>query len=202
MTETTKPHFTITTAISYPNGEPHIGHAYEAIATDALARFKRLDGHPVFFLTGVDAHGLKMKQTAAKLGMTPDELADRNTPKFKEMLSALSVSYDDFISTREQRHFEFVSEIWRRMEKAGDIYLAGYKGWYSVRDEAYYAESETVLGANNVRLGPQGTPVEWTEEQTYFFRLSKYREEAAEALRRESRLHLAARAAQRDRKLR
>lgn len=174
MTETTKPHFTITTAISYPNGEPHIGHAYEAIATDALARFKRLDGHPVFFLTGVDAHGLKMKQTAAKLGMTPDELADRNTPKFQEMLSALSVSYDDFISTREQRHFESVSEIWRRMEKAGDFYLAGYQGWYSVRDEAYYAESETVLSANGVRLGPQGTPVEWTEEQTYFFRLSKY----------------------------
>ncbi len=175
MTETaTKPHFTISTAISYPNAEPHIGHAYEAVATDALARFKRLDGHPVFFVTGVDAHGLKMKQTAAKLGVTPAQLADENTEKFKEMLSALEVSYDDFISTREPRHFESVSEIWRRMEKAGDIYLAGYKGWYSVRDEAFYAESETVLGANNVRLGPQGTPVEWTEEQTYFFRLSKY----------------------------
>ena len=90
------------------------------------------------------------------------------------MLSALNVSYDDFISTREPRHFESVTEIWRRMEKAGDIYLAGYQGWYSVRDEAFYAESETVLGANDVRLGPQGTPVEWTEEQTYFFRLSKY----------------------------
>jgi methionyl-tRNA synthetase len=175
MTEKTdKPHFTITTAISYPNGEPHIGHAYEAVATDALARFKRLDGHPVFFLTGVDAHGLKMKQTAAKLGITPTELADLNTPKFKDMLSALNVSYDDFISTREPRHFDSVAEIWRRMEKAGDIYLDGYRGWYSVRDEAFYAESETVLGANGVRLGPQGTPVEWTEEQTYFFRLSKY----------------------------
>jgi methionyl-tRNA synthetase len=176
MTETAKPHFTITTAISYPNGEPHIGHAYEDVATDALARFKRLDGHPVFFVTGVDVHGLKMKQTAAKLGMTPEELAERNTPKFKEMATALQVSFDDFISTREPRHFESVTEIWRRMEKAGDIYLAGYKGWYSVRDEAYYAESETVLGANGVRLGPQGTPVEWTEEQTYFFRLSKYQD--------------------------
>ncbi|MBI4724616.1 MAG: methionine--tRNA ligase, partial [Rhodomicrobium sp.] len=175
MTETeTKTHFTITTAISYPNAEPHIGHAYEAIATDALARFKRLDGHPVFFVTGVDAHGLKMKQTAAKLGIAPEQLAEENTPKFKDMLSALHVSYDDFISTREPRHFESVAEIWRRMEKAGDIYLAGYQGWYSVRDEAFYAESETVLGANGVRLGPQGTPVEWTEEQTYFFRLSKY----------------------------
>ncbi len=176
MTDTAKPHFTITTAISYPNGEPHIGHAYEDVATDALARFKRLDGHPVLFVTGVDVHGLKMKQTAAKLGITPEELADRNTPKFKEMAAALQVSYDDFISTREQRHFESVAEIWRRMEKAGDIYLAGYKGWYSVRDEAFYAESETVLGANGVRLGPQGTPVEWTEEQTYFFRLSKYQD--------------------------
>ena len=106
MTKTeAKPHFTITTAISYPNAEPHIGHAYEAVATDALARFKRLDGHPVFFVTGVDAHGLKMKQTAAKLGITPDELAEQNTPKFKDMLSALEVSYDDFISTREPRHF-------------------------------------------------------------------------------------------------
>lgn len=177
MTETAaKPHFTITTAISYPNGEPHIGHAYEDVATDALARFKRLDGHPVFFVTGVDVHGLKMKQTAAKLGLTPGELADQNTPKFKEMLSALQISHDDFISTREDRHFEAVAEIWRRMEKAGDIYLGGYQGWYSVRDEAFYAESETVLGANGIRLGPQGTPVEWTEEQTYFFRLSKYQD--------------------------
>jgi methionyl-tRNA synthetase len=175
MTETAaKTHFTITTAISYPNAEPHIGHAYEAIATDALARFKRLDGHPVFFLTGVDEHGLKMKQTAVKEGITPLELADRNTPKFLEMLAALHVSYDDFIRTTEPRHYESVAEIWQRMEKAGDIYLAGYKGWYSVRDEAYYMESETVLGANGIRLGPQGTPVEWTEEQTYFFRLSKY----------------------------
>ena len=175
MTEpAAKPHFTISTAISYPNAEPHIGHAYEAIATDALARFKRLDGHPVYFMTGVDVHGLKMKQTAEKQGITPLELAEKNTAKFKDMLAGLNVSYDDFISTREQRHVDSVSEIWRRMEKAGDIYLAGYQGWYSVRDEAYYAESETVLGANDVRLGPQGTPVEWTEEQTYFFRLSKY----------------------------
>lgn len=169
-----RPHFNITTAISYPNGEPHIGHAYEAIATDALARFKRLDGYEVFFVTGVDEHGLKMKQTAMKQGLTPKALGDRNTPRFQAMLAALNISYDDFIRTTEPRHYEAVAEMWRRMEKAGDIYLAGYQGWYSVRDEAFYAESETVLGANGVRLGPQGTPVEWTEEQTYFFRLSKY----------------------------
>lgn len=167
-------HFTITTAISYPNGEPHVGHAYEAVTTDALARFKRLDGHSVFFLTGVDEHGLKMYKTANELGITPTQLAERHTPRFQEMLSKFNISNDDFIRTTEPRHHESVTEIWRRMEKAGDIYLAGYQGWYSVRDEAFYAEDETVLGADGVRIGPQGTPVEWTEEQTYFFRLSKY----------------------------
>ncbi len=145
MTEqATKPHFTISTAISYPNGDPHIGHAYEAIATDALSRFKRLDGHPVFFMTGVDAHGLKMKQTAAKLGITPDELADKNTEKFKAMLRTLHVQYDDFISTREPRHFEAVAEIWRRMEKAGDIYLDGYQGWYATRRSMLKAKRSLV----------------------------------------------------------
>ncbi len=169
-----KPAFYITTAISYPNGEPHIGHAYEAIATDAIARFKRLDGYNVFFLTGIDEHGLKMKQTASKAGITPAELAARNVPLFQEMLKTLNISNDDFIRTSEPRHYASVAEIWKRMEKAGDIYLGSYKGWYSVRDEAYYAESETVLGADGVRLGPQGTPVTWTEEETYFFKLSKY----------------------------
>jgi methionyl-tRNA synthetase len=177
MTESTaKPTFTISTAISYPNGEPHMGHAYEAIATDALARFKRLDGHSVFFMTGVDEHGLKMQQTAQKAGLSPKELSDRNTAKFVDMLKAFGVEYDDFIRTGESRHHESVSELWRRMEKAGDIYLGGYQGWYSVRDEAFYAESETVLGTNGKRIGPQGTEVEWTEEQTYFFRLSKYQD--------------------------
>jgi len=172
MTE--KPAYYITTAISYPNGAPHIGHAYEAIATDALARFHRLDGYDVYFLTGVDEHGLKMKQTAQKEGLTPRELGDRNTPRFQEMCRALNVSNDDFIRTTEPRHYEAVTEIWKRMEARGDIYLDTYAGWYSVRDEAFYAESETELGEDGVRRGPTGTPVEWTEEQTYFFRLSKY----------------------------
>ena len=177
MTKTeAKPHFTISTAISYPNAEPHIGHAYEAVATDALARFKRLDGHPVFFMTGVDAHGLKMKQTAAKPASRPMQLADQNTPKFKDMLSALEVSHDDFISTREPRHFESRERNLAAHGEGGRHLSRRLQGWYSVRDEAFYAESETVLGANGVRLGPQGTPVEWTEEQTYFFRLSKYQD--------------------------
>jgi methionyl-tRNA synthetase len=166
--------FYITTAISYPNGEPHIGHAYEAIATDTIARFERLDGKDVFFLTGTDEHGLKMKQTAAKEGLTPRELADRNTKRFREMAGLLGLSNDDFIRTTEQRHHAASVEIWRRMEKAGDIFLKNYGGWYSVRDEAYYNESETAVGDDDVRRGPQGTPVEWTEEETYFFKLSDY----------------------------
>jgi methionyl-tRNA synthetase len=168
--------FYITTAISYPNGAPHIGHAYEAIATDAIARFERLDGRDVFFLTGTDEHGLKMKQTALREGLTPRQLADRNAPRFQEMAAALGLSNDDFIRTTEERHHRACAEIWRRMEKAGDIYLAKYAGWYSVRDEAFYDKSETTLGPDGVRVGPQGTPVEWNEEETYFFRLSAYRD--------------------------
>ena len=168
--------FYITTAISYPNGAPHIGHAYEAVATDAIARFKRLDGDDVFFMTGVDEHGLKMTQTAAKEGVTPRELSDRNVPLFVGMCDKLNVSYDRFIRTTEPAHYASVQEIWRRMERAGDIYLGTYAGWYSVRDEAFYDESETYLNADRVRLGPQGTPVEWTEEKTYFFRLSAYQD--------------------------
>ncbi|HDL16955.1 MAG TPA: methionine--tRNA ligase, partial [Rhizobiales bacterium] len=138
--------FYITTAISYPNGAPHIGHAYEAIATDALARFKRLDGFNVYFLTGADEHGVKMQQTAAAEGISPRELADRNTPRFQEMVKALNCSNDDFIRTSEERHHRSVQEVWRRMEANGDIYLGTYSGWYSVRDEAYYDESELSAG--------------------------------------------------------
>ena len=111
--------FYITTAISYPNGQPHIGHAYEAIATDAIARFERLDGKDVYFLTGTDEHGLKMKQTAAKEGLTPRELADHNSKRFREMAGLLGLSNDDFIRTTEPRHYRASEEIWRRMQAAG-----------------------------------------------------------------------------------
>jgi len=168
--------FYITTAISYPNGAPHIGHAYEAIATDAIARFERADGRDVLFLTGTDEHGLKMKQTAVKEGLSPRALADRNSERFRAMAAALDLSNDDFIRTTEERHYKSCQEIWRRMEQAGDIFLKTYKGWYSVRDEAFYSESETSLGKDGVRIGPQGSPVDWTEEETYFFRLSAYQE--------------------------
>jgi len=168
----------ITTAISYPNGTPHIGHAYEAIATDAIARFERLDGKDVFFLTGTDEHGLKMKQTAQKEGLSPRALADRNSARFREMAAALNLSNDDFIRTTEPRHYRSSEEIWRRMARAhnGDIFLKKYAGWYSVRDEAFYAQKETTLGPDGVRIGPQGTPVEWFEEETFFFRLSAYQD--------------------------
>lgn len=170
-----KPFF-VTTAISYPNGVPHIGHAYEAITSDAIARFERLDGKDVFFLTGTDEHGLKMKQTAVKLGVSPLELANTNAARFLEMVQVLGLSHNDFIRTTEARHHAACQEVWRRMEANGDIYLKAYAGWYSVRDEAYYAADETRVGEDGVRVGGQGTPVEWTQEETFFFRLSKYQD--------------------------
>jgi len=173
---TSKNTFYITTAISYPNGAPHFGHAYEAIATDAIARFERLDGKDVFFLTGTDEHGLKMKQTAAREGLTPRELADRNTARFQELAKVLRLTHDDFIRTIEPRHFKSAQAIWQRMVQAGDIYTDKYAGWYSVRDEAFYAEGETTKNSDGIRVGPQGTPVEWHEEETYFFRLSAYQD--------------------------
>jgi methionyl-tRNA synthetase len=163
----------ITTAISYPNGKPHIGHAYELIATDAMARFQRLDGKDVFFLTGTDEHGQKMQQTARAEGITPEALAERNSGEFRAMGKLLNASNDDFIRTTEQRHHEASKDIWNRMADNGDIYKDTYAGWYSVRDEAFYAEDETSV-RDGVRYGPQGTPVEWVEESSYFFKLSEY----------------------------
>ena len=169
--------FYITTAISYPNGAPHIGHAYEAVATDAIARFKRLDGFDVFFLTGTDEHGQKMMQTAAKEGLTARQLRDRNVPLFEKMVERLECSNDDFIHTTEERHHRASQAIWQAMEKNGDIYLSKYAGWYSVRDEAYYAEDETHLNEHGKRIATKtGTPVEWVEEESYFFRLSAYQQ--------------------------
>ncbi|MEL6872538.1 MAG: methionine--tRNA ligase, partial [Pseudomonadota bacterium] len=168
--------FYITTAISYPNGPPHVGHAYEAVTTDVIARFMRADGRDVYFLTGTDEHGLKMVQTAEREGLGVEELADRNAARFREMTERLHCSNDQFIRTTEPRHHAASREIWRRLEAAGDIYLDNYAGWYSVRDEAFYAESETTLQDDGARIGPQGTPVEWTEEKTFFFRLSAYEE--------------------------
>jgi methionyl-tRNA synthetase len=171
-----KARFYITTPIFYPNGVPHIGHAYTALVSDAIARFQRLDGRDVFFLSGTDEHGQKMQQTAIAEGLTPIALADRNSQRFRDMLAALNCSNDAFIRTTEERHHRASQEIWRRMQAAGDIYLGKYAGWYSVRQEAYFDEKETTVGDDGVRREPLGAPVEWVEEESYFFRLSAYQE--------------------------
>ncbi|MBR1250062.1 methionine--tRNA ligase [Bradyrhizobium sp. AUGA SZCCT0169] len=168
--------FYVTTPIFYPNGIPHIGHAYTAMVTDAIARFQRLDGFDVRFLTGTDEHGLKMQQTAVAEGLTPLALADRNSERFRDMMTALNISYDDYIRTTEPRHKRACQALWSAIEKNGDIYLDKYAGWYSVRQEAYFDEAETTVGDDGIRREPLGSPVEWTEEETYFFRLSAYQD--------------------------
>ncbi|MEM6476246.1 MAG: methionine--tRNA ligase [Pseudomonadota bacterium] len=175
--------FYITTAISYPNGRPHIGHAYEAITTDVIARFQRLRGRDVRFQTGTDEHGLKMARKAEEQGLTARQLADEMSGYFREMCDALNISYDRFIRTVEDDHHTASQAIWKRMEAAGDLYLDRYEGWYSVRDEAYYDESELVEGEGDAKLSPQQTPVEWTVEESWFFRLSKYEDRLLELLR-------------------
>jgi len=168
--------FYITTAISYPNGRPHIGHAYEAIAADAIARFQRQQGRDVKLVTGTDEHGLKMVQTARAEGRDTLEFADEMSGYFRDMCEQLNIAYDEFVRTSEPRHHAASIAIWKAMEAAGDLYLDRYEGWYSVRDEAFYDESELVDGEGGERVSPQGTPVEWTAEETWFFRLSKYQQ--------------------------
>ena len=168
--------FYITTAIAYPNGRPHIGHAYEAVAADVIARFQRLMGRDVFFQTGTDVHGLKMVQAARDRGVTARQLADEMSSYFKQMDDALAISYDRFIQTSEPAHYEASIAIWKAMQANGDIYLGRYEGWYSVRDEAFYDEKELTDGEGGQKLSPQGTPVEWTVEESWFFRLSKYQQ--------------------------
>jgi methionyl-tRNA synthetase len=168
--------FYITTAISYPNGRPHIGHAYEAIAADAMARFRRAQGRDVMFITGTDEHGLKMVQTARAAGRDTHEFATEMSAYFKEMGQKLNISYDRFLRTSDDVHHEASKAIWKAMEASGDLYLDRYEGWYSVRDEAFYDESELVAGEVGEKLSPQGTPVEWTAEETWFFRLSNYQD--------------------------
>ena len=177
----TTPYY-ITTAISYPNGRPHIGHAYEAIAADVIARFQRLMGRDVRFQTGTDEHGLKMARKAEEQGRTARDLADEMSGYFQDMCTALNVSHDRFIRTVEDDHHRASQAIWRRMEVAGDLYRDRYEGWYSVRDEAYYDESELIEGEGGTKLSPQGTPVEWTVEESWFFRLSKYQDRILEWL--------------------
>ncbi len=168
--------FYITTAIPYANGAPHIGHAYERIAADAIARFKRLDGYDVLFVTGMDEHGQKMQRTAASAGLTPQQLADRTAEQFAAMGTALLAGTDDVVRTTQSRHHAAARELWNRMAAAGDIYLAKYAGWYSVRDEAFFDEPELSNVPDGTRLAPTGAPVEWVEEESYYFKLSAYQD--------------------------
>ncbi len=168
--------FYITTAINYPNGRPHIGHAYEGIATDVMARFQKARGRDVRLVTGTDEHGLKMDQTARKAGRATIDLATEMSGYFQDMCAKLDIEYDQFVRTTEPRHHAASSALWQRMEASGDLYLDRYEGWYSVRDEAFYDESELSEGEGGAKLSPQGTPVEWTVEETWFFRLSKYQD--------------------------
>ena len=168
--------FYITTAISYVNGPPHLGHAYEAIATDVLARFKRLDGYDVMFLTGTDEHGQKVARTAEAAGKEPKVFCTEIAALFVEMTKLLNISNDDFIRTTEPRHYESTQALWRKLEEAGEIYLDTYGGWYSVRDEAYFGEEELTKGEGGKFFAPSGAEVEWVEEPSYFFRLSQWQD--------------------------
>jgi len=166
--------FYITTPIYYVNDVPHIGHAYTTLACDVMARFKRLDGFDVLFLTGNDEHGQKVEKSAEAQGITPQELCAQVSGRFQALVETMNFSIDDFIRTTEPRHIEAVQGIWRKMAAKGDIYLDSYAGWYSVRDEAFYGEGELIEGADGEKLAPTGAPVEWVEEPSYFFRLSAY----------------------------
>ena len=166
--------FFITTAIPYANGAPHIGHAYERIATDAIQRFMRLDGRETLFVTGMDEHGLKVQQAAAREGVTPQQFVDRVATEFEAMGEMLNARADDIVRTTQPRHYRASQAIWERMAANGDVYLSKYAGWYSVRDEGYFEESELTDGPDGKKLAPSGAPVEWVEEESYFFRLSQY----------------------------
>ncbi|MFM9852681.1 MAG: methionine--tRNA ligase, partial [Sphingomonadaceae bacterium] len=169
----TDPYY-ITTAISYPNGKPHIGHAYEAIAADAIARFHRLSGRDVRFQTGTDEHGLKMVQTARDKGVAVEDLCRDMSDQFQAMCDKLNISYDHFQRTTAPGHHAASQALWNALAANGDLTLGRYEGWYSVRDEAFYDEKELKAGADGTKLSPQDTPVEWTVEENWRFRLSEY----------------------------
>jgi methionyl-tRNA synthetase len=168
--------FFVTTPIYYVNDQPHLGHAYPTVAADVLARFMRLDGRRVKFLTGTDEHGQKVARSAEALGKTPQQFTDDVSALFREMDRLLDISNDDYIRTTEDRHIVGVQALWRELEKRGEIYLGRFAGWYCVRDEAFYDESELIDGPGGARLAPTGAEVEWLEEENYFFRLSAWQD--------------------------
>ncbi|MGA3404044.1 MAG: methionine--tRNA ligase [Acetobacteraceae bacterium] len=168
--------FYVTTPIYYVNGPPHIGHAYASVAADVLARWKRLDGFDVFYLTGTDEHGQKVEQAARDAGLDPQTYTDRISAEFQDMTRTMGVSNDDWIRTTEQRHKVSCAELWRRIAQAGDIYLGHYEGWYAVRDEAFYDEEELIAGPDGTKVAPTGAPVAWVREPSYFFKLASWQD--------------------------
>ena len=164
----------ITTPIYYPSGKPHMGHAYSSIVADVFARFKRLEGYNVLFLTGTDEHGQKIQKEAQKNKKEPKIFCDELSETFRSLTKILNLTNDDFIRTTEKRHFKSVNEIWNRLTKSGDIYLDKYSGWYSVSDEAYYDDDEIEDKDGNKISKISGSTVEWVEENSYFFKLSSF----------------------------
>ncbi len=171
-----KPKFYLTTPIYYVNGAPHLGHAYTSTAADVLARFKRLDGYDVFFLTGTDEHGQKVEAAAKAAGVDPQTFTDRVAADFIDMSRRMNISNDDFIRTTEPRHRQACQALWQRLADAGSITLGAYEGWYAVRDEAFYDEDELVTAPDGTRRAPTGAPVEWVVEPSYFFNLSAFQD--------------------------
>ena len=168
--------FYVTTPIYYVNDVPHIGHAYTTLACDVLARFKRLDGYDVMFLTGTDEHGQKVEKAAALAGVTPQAFTDRVSQNFRDLCQTMNYTNDQFIRTTEPRHAAACQDLWKKLEASGNIYLGSYSGWYAVRDEAFYGEDELTEGPNGKKIAPTGAEVEWVEEPSYFFKLSAWAE--------------------------
>ncbi|MEM6902930.1 MAG: methionine--tRNA ligase, partial [Pseudomonadota bacterium] len=175
-----KPNYYITTPIYYVNDSPHIGHAYTTLACDVLARFKRLDGYEVKFLTGTDEHGQKVQKSAEAAGMAPQAFTDKVSQNFRDLTGLLNFSNDDFIRTTEVRHREACQALWKKLVDQGDIYLGSYAGWYAVRDEAFYQEDELTDGPDGTKIAPSGAACEWVEEASYFFKLSAWQDRLLE----------------------
>ena len=172
--------FYITTPIYYPSAKPHMGHAYSSIVADFFARFKRIDGFKVHFLTGTDEHGLKIQRAAESKNIDPQIFCDEISQTFRNLSNTLNLSNTDFIRTTEDRHKKTVQHLWSQLEKNDDIYLSKYSGWYSVSDEAFYTEEE-ISEKEDIKIATtSGSPVEWIEEESYFFRLSKWQDSLLE----------------------
>ncbi|MDB5477960.1 MAG: methionine--tRNA ligase [Alphaproteobacteria bacterium] len=177
----TDKYFYVTTPIYYVNGEPHMGSAYCSLACDIMARFKRLDGYQVKFLTGTDEHGLKIFQAARDRGIEPQAFCDEISQKFRDLIPVMNLSVDDFIRTTEARHKRAAQALWAKLADRGDIYLSKYSGWYAVSDEAYYTDEEIITNDKGEKIAiASGKPVEWMEEESYFFRLSAFQDRLAE----------------------